>query len=108
VGVLESKMPTSSHDRHLAFQNPHSHFPFSQYPCGIMKNEAHEQYISGTPSSKGVILHIFLQPTRASFKNFYPQSFFGDGIIIQENQPNHELYMCSQLRLRASPAVLNT
>jgi hypothetical protein len=72
VGVLESKMPTSSYDRHLAFQNPHSHFPFSQYPYGIMENEAHEQYISGTPKSKGFI------------HKFHPQSFFGDGIIVQQ------------------------
>ncbi len=51
-------------------------------------------------------MHIFLQPTRASFIKFHPQSFFGDGIIILANQPNHELYMCSQLMLRASPPVL--
>ncbi len=77
MGVSESKMPTSSYDRQFAFQNPHSHFPFSEYY--MVKNEAHEQYISGTPKSKGFI------------HKFHPQSFFGDGIIIHANQPNHEL-----------------
>jgi hypothetical protein len=28
---------------------------------------------------------------RAFIHKFYPQSFFGDGIIIHANQPNHEL-----------------